>query len=215
MGVRFSEKTLDSRATWEQIKRSGEADIRDAMASTHFRHGSPLSALEIGCGLGRLTASLAPLFGKVEAYDISEEMIHEVRRIYTDRHVQFGITNGKMLFAGKTDSIFSAEVFHHLIWQTIKQHASDSFRLLKHGGQLVVQMNSESPRLLTRVSKSFRGVLYFFGVKYWKGWPTNPNFGRRYRSEAELLALYQCIGFNDVKRFGSNPRQFWFVGTKK
>ncbi|WP_232493656.1 class I SAM-dependent methyltransferase [Novosphingobium kaempferiae] len=78
---RFKRENLDEDARAEFF-RSGEGDINhfiDRMREI-FGPFEPRSALDFGCGVGRLTAPLAALTGTATGVDISPGMLAEARR---------------------------------------------------------------------------------------------------------------------------------------
>ena len=78
---------VNSSKEWKDrdFYRSGEINVaNDIMPEMHRVCGgsrSPLdlTALEIGCGVGRMTKMLARIFGHVTALDVSKEMIDRAR----------------------------------------------------------------------------------------------------------------------------------------
>lgn len=77
---RFLRANLDEQARSEFFQ-SGVDQITDHLLhlNRHFGEFSPRSALDFGCGVGRLTRALAAQTGDAVGVDISEGMIHEAR----------------------------------------------------------------------------------------------------------------------------------------
>ncbi|SDA36974.1 class I SAM-dependent methyltransferase [Sphingomonas sp. NFR15] len=78
---RFKRENLDENARREFF-RSGEGDIHHFITRMReaFGHFEPRSALDFGCGVGRLTAPLAALTGAATGVDISSGMLAEARK---------------------------------------------------------------------------------------------------------------------------------------
>src|SRR5260370_36562151 len=71
-----------SRTTWndDDFFRSGTEEVRELVekhCADICRGHAPaqMRILEIGCGAGRMTVALSRIFGRVDAVDISPEMI--------------------------------------------------------------------------------------------------------------------------------------------
>jgi ubiquinone/menaquinone biosynthesis C-methylase UbiE len=102
------------------------------------RDPGSLRALEIGCGIGRLTKHLAGIFGEVYGTDVSSEMIHQGReRLRSYHNIQLRETNGSD-FAELPDEYFdfiiSYIVFQHVpSKEIILSNIRDAYRLLKPG----------------------------------------------------------------------------------
>jgi SAM-dependent methyltransferase len=66
----------------EEFYASGTADIGHYLALMRSRLGdfAPASALDFGCGVGRLTAALAEVTGDATGIDIAEGMLAEARK---------------------------------------------------------------------------------------------------------------------------------------
>lgn len=72
-----------ARADWseDEFFATGEANVRDQIVSElpdlcQGRDPQAMRALEIGCGVGRMTKALAGVFGEVHGVDVSPEMVH-------------------------------------------------------------------------------------------------------------------------------------------
>src|SRR5881628_2435738 len=61
---------------WE----SGRLEVEGILGSLNLGNTSSLTLVEIGCGIGRMTRSLADRFYRVIALDVSPEMIDRARR---------------------------------------------------------------------------------------------------------------------------------------
>ncbi|MDX1408076.1 MAG: class I SAM-dependent methyltransferase [Saprospiraceae bacterium] len=103
----------------------------------HLKAARAQRVLEVGCGTGRLAASVAPFCREVLGIDLSQEMIAAA----TDRHghlpnVRF--VHGDYLgfeSARTWDAIISVSTAHHL---DLKAFLSKAARELQPGGQLLL-----------------------------------------------------------------------------
>ena len=78
---RFRTENLDEQARAEFFA-SGEAEIQLQLAIQRHRFGpfAPRSALDFGCGVGRLTRALAGVTGHAIGVDVSASMLAEARK---------------------------------------------------------------------------------------------------------------------------------------
>lgn len=101
--------------------------------------------LDIGCGIGRLEAALAPRVGSVTGIDISEAMLEEARRRCGDLpNVRFALGSGSDL-AGTPDAsvdlILLIDTFPYVVLSGAALTArlcAESARVLAPGGSLLI-----------------------------------------------------------------------------
>jgi ubiquinone/menaquinone biosynthesis C-methylase UbiE len=129
--------------TEEEFDNSGRVEV-DLLVKAALpilvgdRDPGSLRALEIGCGIGRLTKHLAGIFGEVYGTDVSSEMILQGReRLRSHHNIHLRETNGAD-FAGFQDEYFdfimSAYVFQHVPSKdVILSNIREAYRLLKPG----------------------------------------------------------------------------------
>lgn len=101
--------------------------------------------LEIGCGLGRIVAAVAPRVGEILGVDISPAMIQVARRRTAGLgNVALSVTNGRDLAQFPSDSfdfVYGADAFpyiHHASPALAALHVREAARLLRSGGHFVV-----------------------------------------------------------------------------
>jgi SAM-dependent methyltransferase len=131
--------------------RSGEQQVHHTMNLASI-HGLPAErdlALDFGCGVGRLTRSLAPYFQEVHAFDFSKSMIERARELngaYTNCHFDL-IQNGPQdLPSSQYDLIYSLLVLQHLPSNaSIKEYIREFIRLIKPDGLIIFQLPHEIP----------------------------------------------------------------------
>lgn len=99
----------------------------------------PMVALDIGCGVGRITRSLAKRFDNVIGIDVSDEMIRHARSLNSDfDNIEFYSTDGvsfNPVSESSVDFVFSYEVLQHVPnREIIEQNVSDISRVLATDG---------------------------------------------------------------------------------
>lgn len=129
--------------------KTGEVDVNRLLAEITAA-GFPLrkgTALDFGCGLGRLTQALCGHFDRCYGVDISSTMLAEA-----NRYNRFGAACEYVLnsasdlscFADNTfDFIYSHLVLQHIPPEAGIQYVADFVRVLKAGGLLIFQAPSE------------------------------------------------------------------------
>ncbi|MNU59310.1 trans-aconitate 2-methyltransferase [compost metagenome] len=107
---RFKTENLSDKAR-AAFFASGEGDIRKAaeVLRRRFPDFAPASALDFGCGVGRLTRALVAVTGDAFGVDVSESMLAEARR-----SAPSGAIFGRHLPDRTFDWIVSIIVFQHI-----------------------------------------------------------------------------------------------------
>lgn len=105
--------------------------------------GENQDVLEIGCGIGRFVAALAPLCGSVVGLDVSGEMIAEARRrCAAFPNVRLERSSGHDLAGvpdGSVDLVLAADVFPYLVLADVAAaHLAEAARVLRPGGALAI-----------------------------------------------------------------------------
>jgi SAM-dependent methyltransferase len=104
-------------------------------------------ALDLGCGLGRITRALAKRFEEVVAIDVSTEMVRRAEELHpADElpNVRFLVTDGLHvpLEAESVDFVFSYEVFQHLPTRdVIRGNLAEVARVLHPDGLAVIHVH--------------------------------------------------------------------------
>ena len=108
-----------------------------------------LSALEIGCGPGRLMLPLSEVFGRISGVDVSGEMIALANENLAGvDHVDARLNQGSDLAAFEEESIdfcYSFAVFQHIPdTRVVLEYLREGARVLKEGGIFKWQLNGLS-----------------------------------------------------------------------
>jgi SAM-dependent methyltransferase len=103
---------------------------------------------EIGCGVGRMTRSLADAFLEVHGVDISPQMVQKAKdRLREHANVRLEVNSGTDLGCLPTnyfDLVFSFLVFQHIpSKQIIENYMVESARILRPGGAILIQLNGD------------------------------------------------------------------------
>jgi SAM-dependent methyltransferase len=164
----------------EAFFQTGEAEIEEVMARAE-ELGRPAdrgSALDFGCGVGRLTRALSQHFDSCLGLDISETMVQGGRELNADRPGCVFEVNARPDLQGIDDRSFDL-IFTRIVLQhqpskaAIEGYLEEFLRTLKDDGLLVFQLPSAIP-LSIRLQPRRRGYLLLrrlgFRSKflYWK-----------------------------------------------
>ena len=99
--------------------------------------------LDMGCGWGTITFSLAPAVQEVLGIDFSKEAIDRCRaRLERDRihnvDLRLGEADSTGLGEATVDAVVAADLFEHLYPDDSEAVAAEAFRVLRPGGRLAV-----------------------------------------------------------------------------
>jgi SAM-dependent methyltransferase len=187
---------VSHRLDWDEeaFFRSGRVNTEELILSEldlirGDRDPKEMAVLEIGCGVGRMTRHLAEVFGRVDAVDVSGEMIRKARENLAGcPNVGLYETNGADLepFANNTfDFCFSFIVFQHIpSREVIINYFKEVHRTLKSGGMFKFQVKSGTPS----EPNTWEGVGF---------------------SDHEMSDLADAIGFDVLKTRGYGTQYFW------
>lgn len=215
-GPRSLDKELSEHSNWNDVLATGEADLAEALKSTVVTFGAERSALEIGCGAGRMSHAFGLRFQRVLGVDIAVQMVEMANTHRQLDNISFALANEQTIVppsAGTFDTIFSYEVFHYLPSTVLNHYLKVAHSLLNPGGELVFQLNVVPITPLTWLSLQFRSFMFALGIERWRGWSNNPAFQRHCHSPAAVIAELKKIGFQCDSPRG-RPRQTWFRAVR-
>jgi ubiquinone/menaquinone biosynthesis C-methylase UbiE len=137
----------DKRAgRWDiaEFLASGQAEVTDALAELD-RLGccyGRQSALDFGCGVGRLTAALSDHFAAVTGVDIAEPMLAYAKSLQADHpHCRFLLNDRPDLSIFPDDSfdlVYSSLVLQHLPPRLAESYLAEFVRVARPGGAIVI-----------------------------------------------------------------------------
>jgi SAM-dependent methyltransferase len=149
-----------------EFMATGEAETNTVMghlASIRYRPNSAGSALDFGCGVGRVTQAMARRFASCVGVDISRQMIDKAKALNQYAHCRYLVSSEERLpFADARFSfIYSNIVLQHVPRRFSTAYLREFVRILAPGGILVfgVQDSFAAPdvsSLLLRVRHVLR-----------------------------------------------------------
>jgi 2-polyprenyl-3-methyl-5-hydroxy-6-metoxy-1,4-benzoquinol methylase len=142
--------TKFGRWNLEQFLETGQSEI-SSLVNSAKELGLPkeyVSALDFGCGVGRLTQALASHFHSVVGIDISEAMIHRAVTLNPPENCEFLLNRSESLpfFTDQFDLVYTVLVLQHVpARESIKRYVAEFVRVLKPQGLLVMQIPNYVP----------------------------------------------------------------------
>jgi ubiquinone/menaquinone biosynthesis C-methylase UbiE len=160
----------------DEFLATGRAEIAGAMSELD-RHGSCArrdSALDFGCGVGRLTSALSRHFGTVTGVDISPSMLEHARRILaSDPGCRVVLGDGPDLAGFGDDSfdlVYSSLVLQHIAPGLADAYLAEFVRVTRPGGAIVLVV----PEAHLRTP---RGLVYAYAPHSVIAWLQRTVFG--------------------------------------
>jgi len=132
----------------EEFFLTGEKHVQKELKHMRRRHPALQlgSALDFGCGLGRLTQGLAVHFEQVHGVDIAPSMIDGANQLNKHKEkctYHLNQKNDLSLFEdNKFDLVLSLITLQHMQPKYAKNYISEFLRVLKPGGMLLFQIPS-------------------------------------------------------------------------
>ena len=103
------------------------------------------SALDFGCGIGRLCTGLAPHFKYVLGVDISIEMVRKAQEVNVWPNVRYRVCDDLRGLQGDRDLIYSAITLQHMPAAMQATYVQDFVDLLAPDGVAVFQLPEGDP----------------------------------------------------------------------
>lgn len=196
--------TRDQATDVADFDASGEANYKQLVRPylpilLNGASPSDCTVVEIGCGAGRMTQWFARDFGRVEALDVSAEMIVLARkRLAGFPNVSLHIGSGADLAPvaeGSADLVFSYIVFQHIpSREVIENYVREAARVLKPGGAFKFQLNGDrSPQAQARQRDTWYGETF---------------------SPDEALAMLRGAGFSLLASEGAGTQYYVLTARK-
>jgi SAM-dependent methyltransferase len=187
------------RGDHEAFWRSGEAAVAQELLPVLREQDVPSgTALEIGCGVGRLMFPISHYFGQVMGVDISFEMVRQGRALAAERAIAnvqfFSVDQPARLavelseFAGKIDFVYSLLVFQHIdSFPVIQGYLQSLGSLLSDKGVAYLQFDTRKRDWTYQVKTAMPDVAL---PRFWRR-----GIRRIRRTTAELEGCFLREGF--------------------
>ncbi|MCB0345921.1 MAG: glycosyltransferase [Bdellovibrionales bacterium] len=142
----MSDGVDDDCAMWE----TGDRDLSLLFKGLDEKFVSQATALDLGCGVGRLVGAASKRCKQVIGVDVSEQAIAEAQRLLSDKsNVTLHLGNGSDISAVESNSIDLAYTFAALASMPVAVVATyllELQRVLKPGGHARLQLYLGSPQ---------------------------------------------------------------------
>jgi ubiquinone/menaquinone biosynthesis C-methylase UbiE len=195
--------TWPDRESWseDEFYATGREDWDDFRRHwQHYEPGLGGTCLEIGCGVGRMTAALARDFEQVIGVDVASDMLERARAVVPGKvELRLGDAGALPASGGEADAVFSVHVLQHLDhFDAMATQLREARRVLRPEGTLMVHIPLQSNRppphrralIELRVRRSRRALA--------RGGELTAVRMRLYQAE-EVEELLGDIGFEDVE----------------
>lgn len=142
----FVDTSLDYDAPdMERFLATGREIVRQAHDDAPVRAARLGTAVEIGCGLGRVCLALAERFDEVVGYDIAPGMLAQARDLVPPE-IDLRLTDGASLPGladASVDLVVTFTVFQHIPdVDVIRRYVAEAGRVLRPGGVFAFQWNN-------------------------------------------------------------------------
>lgn len=164
----YVDTSLDYEAPdMERFLATGREIVRIALDDAPVKPAARGTAVEIGCGLGRICLAMSEQFERVIGYDIAPEMLRQGEDLVKDQAVELRLTDGASLPGlddGSADFILTFTVFQHIPdVGVIRAYIAEAGRALKPGGVFAFQWNNTPGARRWRLHRARMSVVQRFG----------------------------------------------------
>ncbi len=198
------------------------------LAESDIAFSGEETMLEIGCGIGRMTACFAERFRFVHGIDVSPEMISQAEKNLAGYdNVTLHAGNGYDLSGlddGSCDFVFSYIVFQHIPDPGITaRYIEETGRVLKKGGYFYFQVNNSKVSWRTRLSLGarVRALLKPLGLVSKETAPEagpseldNPAWQGSRMSVAKVREICESAGLKATDFQGEGTQYLWVKAVK-
>lgn len=212
----------------EEFWKWGQKLAEQFLAQSGLVFSGQETMLEIGCGIGRMTAFFAKRFRAVHGLDVSPEMISQAEKNLSGfNNITLHVGNGYDLSGledEEFDFVFSYIVFQHIPDPAITAgYIEETGRVLKPGGCFYFQVNNSevSWRSRLRLGTRLRAVMKPLGLARGKTAPAagptgldNPAWRGSRMSVSQVRAACQAGGLNITGLAGEGSQYMWVKAEK-
>ena len=151
----------------DRFLATGKEIVRIALDDAPVKPESFGTAVEIGCGLGRICLALREHFDTVIGFDIAPEMLRQGEQLVKDSGVELRLTDGASLPGldnASADMVLTFTVFQHIPdVEVIKAYIAEAGRVLKPGGVFAFQWNNTPGARRWRLHRAYMAVVQRLG----------------------------------------------------
>jgi SAM-dependent methyltransferase len=207
------------RTDAERFWRAGESDLDRFLGSLGASIRPSDTVVEVGCGVGRLTRVIAERADRVEAIDVSAEMLAIARREHRGLHNVRWLQGDGTSLAGiedaSADACVSYVVFQHIPDPAVTLgYVREMGRVLRPGGWAAFQVSNDPAvhRPPSRITRARRRALAALG-RFPRGQSAAPWLG----SSVEVSALRTAAsdGGMGIDRVVGEGTQFCLVLARR
>ncbi|MBI2020930.1 methyltransferase domain-containing protein [Candidatus Giovannonibacteria bacterium] len=185
-------KTLSGKDVSEfELRETGLSDYKKYIEEDKLLFqilNSKTSALEIGCGLGRMTEFFPKHFVSVAAIDISDAMLTSAKKRVADQRINYQISDGQSIpfKSNSFDLAFSYQALRHVPQKkALANYFKELYRTLNTGGIAKLHLRTG------------------MGPYKWH-WAYGVSLSPR---EAKQMA--EAVGFKFIKHEIEDPKSLW------
>ena len=121
--------------------------IAEGIAAVRFE-----TAIDFGCGVGRLSQALARHFNRVRGIDVSKPMIEGANRLnrFPDRcsYLHNSAADLRAVETESADLVYSNITLQHMVPALSRCYIQEFFRVVRPGGQVIFQLPSRPGSIL-------------------------------------------------------------------
>ena len=209
----FVDTSLDYDAPdMERFLATGREIVRLAVDEAPVRPAETRTAVEIGCGLGRVCLALGERFDHVIGYDIAPEMLVRARQLVPGG-VDLRVTDGASLPGLADDSVdlvVTFTVFQHIPdVDVIRRYVLEAGRVLRPGGVFAYQWNNTPGERYWQARRAAMAVVQCLG----RGDPHGRDRPQFLGSRVPLLQMDDALAEAGLQRVGlRDPGQLFTWG---
>ncbi|HTE47405.1 MAG TPA: class I SAM-dependent methyltransferase [Gemmatimonadaceae bacterium] len=191
----------------EDFFASGERDAEHILSIVGTYVGEWKTALEIGCGVGRLTLPISRRFERITAVDIAPTMLRKLDENCRARGVNIVtsmLAGERWELGGPVDLCYSRIVFQHIEpWSVITDYFKRIAACLTVGGVFYVQFDTRPFDVLYQIKNSLPDIVL----------PRTKQRGVRRirRTAAEIQELARASGLECMDERGAGTFDTEFV----
>lgn len=197
----------DYRGNDQEFWESGRKKVEEIFLESRDMLPSRRTAIEIGCGIGRLLFPMCCYFEQCLGVDISHSMLRGLhgyaeRFGYSDRIKSFLATDPWHLC--KSDFVYSYLVFQHIEdFGIIAEYIRRISNSIGDDGLAYLQFDTRYPNLLYKVKSRLPDC---FLPRQWR-----TGIRRIRRTREQLLHLFEDSGLSVIKEKGSGSAEHVFL----